>query len=70
MEIWYVIACFAVVGSVVQWLDGLHVCGSLELIFCLLVDAVGGRAIFNLLGHWAPYCVCKCVLFLWCADVG
>ena len=34
--------CFAIVGSVVQWLDELYVCGSLELFLCLLVDAAGG----------------------------
>ena len=42
-------------------LDGLYVCGSLDLF--VLVDAVGGRTIFNLLGRWVSYCVCNCFYF-------
>ena len=28
------------------------------VFFCLLVDAVGGRTIINLLGRRVSYCVC------------
>ena len=32
------------------------------IFFCLLVDAVGGKSIFDLPGGWVSYCVCCDVL--------
>ena len=59
---WYVIAIVLKLSEVsFSGLDGLYVCGSLD--FFVLVDAVGGRTIFNLLGRWVSYCVCNCFYF-------
>ena len=54
--------CVAVVGGVVQWVGWL-VCVRFIGFFFVLVDAVGGRTIFNLIGCWVSYCVCNCFYF-------